>query len=313
MTASDLNSSFTQITSNALSLISPLTGNLAAGSNKITGLAAATANGDAVRFEQITLPKNYIAGLVLSSDADADHDTAIAIGECRDYADSADLKNTAILTKRIDAVWAVGDDAGGLDTGTVAADTLYGVWLIRRSDTGVVDAMYSLDIDASSAPSNLPANYDEYRLIGPRLTDSSANIIDTLQIGDEFRFTGGIITDINDSTITSNTFEAGTLSVPPNSLAHVYFRVQNTTGTDNFIVGQLRTNGAADAAGSKTEALISIVINTLAGDMDEATVQGPVLVDGSSQVEYTADESTGSATVIISTLGFTMLTRSDPL
>lgn len=33
----------------------PLTGNLAAGGNKVTGLAAASANGDAVRFEQIAL------------------------------------------------------------------------------------------------------------------------------------------------------------------------------------------------------------------------------------------------------------------
>ena len=49
----DLNAEFNNILNNATSLISPLTANLAAGSNKITGLAAATANGDAVRYEQL--------------------------------------------------------------------------------------------------------------------------------------------------------------------------------------------------------------------------------------------------------------------
>ena len=53
LTASDLNSSFTTIHNNALSLISPLTGNLAAGGFVLTGLGAGAANGESVRFEQL--------------------------------------------------------------------------------------------------------------------------------------------------------------------------------------------------------------------------------------------------------------------
>lgn len=53
LTASDLNSSLTQIINNAADLISPFTKNIAAGSFKITGLAAGSAAGDSVRFEQI--------------------------------------------------------------------------------------------------------------------------------------------------------------------------------------------------------------------------------------------------------------------
>ncbi|MFZ2651283.1 MAG: hypothetical protein WA210_14370 [Burkholderiaceae bacterium] len=48
--ASDLNAEFNNILNNALSLISPLTGNLAAGGNKITGLGAPTALTDAARL-----------------------------------------------------------------------------------------------------------------------------------------------------------------------------------------------------------------------------------------------------------------------
>jgi len=52
LTAADLNASLTNFTTNALANISPLTGNLAAGSNKITGLAAGTASGDALMYGQ---------------------------------------------------------------------------------------------------------------------------------------------------------------------------------------------------------------------------------------------------------------------
>lgn len=48
--ASDLNAEFNNLLNNALSLISPLTGNLDAGSNKITALAAPTALTDAMRL-----------------------------------------------------------------------------------------------------------------------------------------------------------------------------------------------------------------------------------------------------------------------
>jgi hypothetical protein len=65
------------------------------------------------------------------------------------------------LTKQLDAAWAVGTNAGGLDTGAIGNNDYY-IWLIMRSDTGVVDALFST---SSSSPS-MPANYDYKRLIG---------------------------------------------------------------------------------------------------------------------------------------------------
>ena len=53
LTASDLNASFNNILTNANSLISPFTANVAAGGYKITGLGAGSADGDAVRYEQL--------------------------------------------------------------------------------------------------------------------------------------------------------------------------------------------------------------------------------------------------------------------
>lgn len=105
---------------------------------------------------------NYITGLVLSNDTDADHDINITIGMCRDSTNVEIVTLATNITKRIDTVWSVGNDAGGLDTGSVAAATIYAVWLIKRSDTGVVDALFS----ASTTAPTMPANYDYKRFIG---------------------------------------------------------------------------------------------------------------------------------------------------
>lgn len=116
---------------------------------------------------------NYITGLILSIDSgDTDHDIKISSGEARDGADSNDIVLSSDITKQIDAAWAVGDDAGGMDTGSVANNTIYYIWLIKRTDTGVEDAL----ISASNSSPTMPTNYDKKRLIGVAKTDGSANL-----------------------------------------------------------------------------------------------------------------------------------------
>lgn len=126
--------------------------------------------------------RGMLAGLELAQDTDADHDIVISVGSCRDDGDAFIMGLAAVLTKRSDAPWALGDDAGGMDTGTVAVDKTYHVHLIGRSDTGIIDALFSL---SATAPT-MPTNYDSSRRLGSVLTDGSANIIDFTQKGDEF-------------------------------------------------------------------------------------------------------------------------------
>lgn len=59
------------------------------------------------------------------------------------------------ITKNASTAWAVGNNNGSLDTGSVSNSTYYG-YLIQRSDTGVVDVLTSL---SSTAPT-MPTNYD---------------------------------------------------------------------------------------------------------------------------------------------------------
>jgi len=141
--------------------------------------------------------RGYIDGLVLSNNGtDGDHDIDVAAGEARDSTNAKTLSLTASITKQIDATWAVGTNAGGLDTGSVAADTWYHVWLIMRSDTGVVDALFS----TSASSPTMPTNYDYKRRIGAVLTDGSSNILGFSQMGDQFLW-GSPIYDVNAGSI----------------------------------------------------------------------------------------------------------------
>jgi len=109
-----------------------------------------------------SLTAGYLYGLVLSNDgADPTNDIDIATGKARDASDTVDMVLASALVKRLDTAWAVGTNQGGLDTGAVGNNT-YHIWLIKRSDTSVVDALFSL---SASAPT-MPTNYDYKRRIG---------------------------------------------------------------------------------------------------------------------------------------------------
>jgi hypothetical protein len=261
-----------------------------------------------LRHYNFPLPTAYIGGLILSNDSgDPDNDVNITAGSCRGAADDANLRLASEITKQIDAAWSAGDDAGGMDTGVVAASTLYAVWLIKNPTTDVVDALFSLNF---SAPT-MPSGYTKKRLIGAVKTDSSTDIIQFLHSGDEFVYVGDSGTrppeDINDSTITHQTWETGTLSsVPPLCMANINAFVSNptTTGTDGSI--WIRTPSAWSGFNPYW-----CRVQT-ASAYDAVAGMGRVLVDASQQIEYRVNESDGAATFYATVFGFTMLTRRNP-
>jgi hypothetical protein len=158
--------------------------------------------------DEVPLPATHLDGLTLSNDAgDTAHDINVTAGSARDGANAANMVLASEITKQIDAAWSVGDDAGGLDTGTVAATTWYHVWLIKRSDTGVVDVLFSL---SATAPT-MPTDYDGKRRLGAVKTDGSSNILAFTQVGHEFWWTDPPL-DFNAAVGTSAS--TPTLSVP---------------------------------------------------------------------------------------------------
>lgn len=241
-----------------------------------------------------------------NNSGDAANDIDVGPGIARDDADSDTLLLTATLTKRLDAAWAVGSNQGGLDTGSKAAGTLYALWLVKRPDTGVVDGLFS----ASFTAPTMPTDYTKKRLIGAVLTDAGSSIVGFVQQGDHVRYTGAAILDVDDSTITADAFEVGTLSVPPNALAQLYVRGLNTTETASSGRVHVRRNGAADAGTGLATAAAAIGWST--GAFRDVAGLTQVMTDASRQVQYAMSEGAGAARVILTTVGYTMLTRGAP-
>lgn len=258
------------------------------------------------------LPQLMIAGLITSNNgSDPNNDIDIASGMARDSTNVVDMVLRATLTKRLDAAWAVGTNQGGLDTGVEATSTMYAIWLIMRLDTGVVDALFSTSFTAPT----MPANYSYKRLIGAIYNNGAGNINTYRQVGDYFRYFGALITDVDDSTITSNTYETGTASAPPWSLLQYYGDVNNDTNTAASMKLSVRYTGAADAIAGGLNSIIrtELIVGATGVVTNNNGVWGEVLLDGSRQFEYAATEAAGTAVVRVVTYGFKMLTRSTPV
>lgn len=192
------------------------------------------------------LPFMYLRGLDCSNAADADHDITVAVGECRDKADSADIVLSSAITKQIDASWAAGTNAGGMFTGSVAVSTTYHFFLIKKDSDGSIDAGW----DTSSTAANIPAGYTAYRRIASFKTDGSANLRQFFQCGHYFEY-GNPIQDwfvTNPGTTASNR----TLSVP--SGLRLLAVVQHMLGesSTNACYGSLFNPDSTDTAPSSS-------------------------------------------------------------
>lgn len=147
----------------------------------------------------------HIFGLTLSNSAgDVTNDIDVASGEAASSGASPVLITlTSPITKKLDGAWAVGTDTGGLDIGSIA-NTTYHIWIIRRSDTGVVDALFST---SATAPT-MPSGYDQKRRIGSIIRTGGA-ILPFVQDGDSFVLSTPVI----DESVTASSTSAVTVTL----------------------------------------------------------------------------------------------------
>lgn len=106
-------------------------------------LGAGLANSVNVILADPTFHQNYIGGLVVSNDIGTPNtviDVAAGVA-CSD--DATVLLKLPTFTKNCSAAWAVGSGNGALDAGNLTAATWYHVYVIARTDTGVVDVLIS--------------------------------------------------------------------------------------------------------------------------------------------------------------------------
>jgi hypothetical protein len=247
----------------------------------------------ASRIRDVTSPKGALWDLTMSNaGGDTTNDIQIEAGEAMDESGEVLMQLTSPITKQIDAAWAVGTAAGGMNTGAVANATWYEVHLIYRQDTGVVDVMFTTTANRAT----LPTNYTHQRRIGWVRRGTATNLQFT-QVGDWFTLT----TPINDVAVTkTTTATAVALTVPPNSIAR--FRASadgNTTVNANSAVlfKENVETGANPALASGQASL---------GYFDLATCAAggwfELRVNASSQITH--DSEVAQANLDISTFGW---------
>lgn len=124
----------------------------------------------------IVLPQGYKNDLrVTINVSDSAHDVDFQVGVAKDIADTLDIKFTSILTKRIDANFAEGNNAGGFPSAlSLSADTRYYIFALVKDD-GTVDGGFDDNVDATNLLVDA-TNFTKFRLIGELVTDASSNI-----------------------------------------------------------------------------------------------------------------------------------------
>jgi hypothetical protein len=233
----------------------------------------------------------HLTGLTLST-VGSSSAFGIAAGFATDSS-NADMMALSSAYSKTTSAWAVGSANGALDTGTIAANTWYHVFLVKRTDTGVVDVL----ISTSAASPTLPTNYTLFRRIGSMLTDGVSKWTKFSQYGDEFQW------DVPVSNVSTS----------PGTTAIQTLTVTTPSGIKAIAILQVGgyVNGGGDGRGwifspdinaggalANTNATLNFGIS--GGNQSWAAIR--VRTNTSAQVKYAMSASTG--TPIIATAGW---------
>lgn len=172
-----------------------------------------------------TLPVLNINGLIVSNDATTPNTKLdISAGTARDTnnvmdiavgASNANLAGSTIAAPLI--IDATTTGANGLDTGSLAASTVYAIYVIADSRYYHTTAAIA-SLATSSAP-QLPFGYDSYRLIGYWATDGSSHFVKAYQTGNgtarTLTYDAAIATAVTVGNSTTYAAVSLALAVPP--------------------------------------------------------------------------------------------------
>jgi len=261
------------------------------------GTGSSTASGALFNLGLPASIPGYLWGLTLSNNAsDATNDIDIAVGVAMDGGNVDLMSLTSLRTKRLDAAWVVGTDQGGLDTGSIA-DTTYHVWLIKRSDTGVVDVLFSASVTAPT----MPANYTYKRRIGSIIRASSA-IVGFVQAGD--RFDRKVpISDVSTSA-PGTTAVTRTLSVPLGISVEAMLAItlQDDSGTASSHSMLVTSLDQTDTA--STGSVHDVAVGGSASADDASSTSKRVRTNSSGQIRSRNSYSDASVTIRLVTHGW---------
>jgi hypothetical protein len=234
------------------------------------------------RTGTMALRDDFIAGRLFGltlSTAGGSATFGIAVGLASDST-AADILSLGSAYTKTTGAWAVGTGNGSLDTGAIASGNLYNVFLIKRTDTGVVDVLTSL---SATAPT-MPTNYTLFRRIGAMRTLAGVVWAGFTQRGDNFYLSVDIDDAVGTTVGTSRVLI--TSKAPPSSRALIRAYAFNaTTAGVGFLI---QPTFETDRAPGANMSLLGEVANQ--GDPGHFDIP----VDSSSQFAVRSQNAAGS-------------------
>jgi len=119
---------------------------------------------------------NFLSGLNLSV---ASNVVTCSAGYAKDSTNTRDMTLPSSMAKNLGSTWVAGTGNGGLFAGSVANNTWYYFFLIRKDSDGSIDAGF----DTSLTAANIPAGYTAYRRLGQFKTNGAATLYKVYQYG----------------------------------------------------------------------------------------------------------------------------------
>lgn len=195
----------------------------------------------AVAIPVVNAPDLYVDGLALSWASNTT--LSVALGRARNSTDVNDIILDAGVT-----INAAANGLNGLDTGSLAASTMYAVYAVGSS-LGAVTPGAMVALASQSAPV-LPVDCDMYRRIGWALTDSSSHFLLFYQYGSDktrqYYYDVGI-SELSGGSSTSFAAIDLATSVPPiatNVVMDILFTPDGATEVAEFLpFGSSASNG----------------------------------------------------------------------
>lgn len=239
----------------------------------------------------VTYLKGYINGVTTQVVSTVTNRVYVSSGMAVNSTAADTMTLASTLDKNLFAAWSVGSGNGCLDTGSTAPLTWYWIYLIKRTDTSVVDVLCS----TSAGAPTLPANYTEFRRIGAVFTQNSSlssAILPFVQFGDNWVWLSPI-QNVNTASCSTATSSAG-LSVPPTRVrAQITATVSISGGTPFLFIKSpdqvaWATNAVAQGPASSINGFASILQPT----------------DANKSFDYKC--STSGVSVTIDTYGYFM-------
>ena len=242
-------------------------------------------------FTAIVL-RSYLAGLTLST-AGSSATFSVAAGVAGDST-NADMMTLSGSISKTTSSWTAGSGNGALDTGAIANNTWYHAYLIKRTDTQIVDVLISL---SASAPA-LPANYTLARRIGSMKTDGSAHWLAFTQYGDNFIWSVAI-NEISTSSPSTSLTSVTLGGVPPGiaTIVHVRGIFTSATAGNEVLMAAGDETSTLDGTSSGRNRTAEVATASIA-----SVFQIDLQTNASAQVKY--QSTTTSATLDFNTFGW---------